>query len=256
MDLGLKNKRVLITGASKGIGASIANSFLKEDSKVTLVARDEKKLISLLSGFTKENDYISADLRQASSPSKVAKEVVSRHKTIDIIIHNVGGALGIKNPFSPVKDWMEVWSFNLGIAIEINNVIAPLMKKNKRGRIIHVSSISAELGEPKEEPFGGALPYATAKASLNAYVKGLARELAEKNVIVTALMPGAVLSEGKYWDKLQKKDPSLVKDFLKQYYPVNRLGKPEEIASFALFLASEQASFASGSIVSISGGRI
>lgn len=138
----------------------------------------------------------------------------------------------------------------------MNAVLVPEMKKQGWGRIVHVSSISAEAGEPMAEPYGGALPYAAAKAYLNAYIKGLGRETAKDNVIVTGVMPGVVLCEGKYWDKLSKDNPKLVDKFIKEHYPIGRFAKPEEISPVVVFLASDKASYASGSIVPVSGGKV
>ncbi len=259
MDLGIKDKRVLITGGSKGIGLSIASAFADEGAKVSIVSRNEDKLcetIEKIGGQSKGHEYIVANLREIDKPTKVALDLIEKHKTIDIVIHNVGGALGQKDPLGSVELWEDVWKFNVGIAIEMNAVLVPAMKSQEQGRIVHVSSISGELGEPLSEPFGGALPYAAAKAYLNAYVKGLGRELAIDNVIVTAVMPGAVLSKGKYWDKLKNKNPALVDEFLNQYYPIARFGDAEEIAPFVLLLSSDKASFAAGSIIPISGGRV
>ncbi|MCK5013489.1 MAG: SDR family oxidoreductase [Candidatus Omnitrophica bacterium] len=259
MDLGIKGKRVLITGGSKGIGAAIAKDFSNEGAKVSIVSRNEERLkkeIDELGGAIKGHEYIVSDLRDGGEPTRVAREMIVKHKKVDIVVHNVGGALGEKNPLGKVEDYNAVWQFNVGIAIEMNAVLVPEMKKQGWGRVVHVSSISAELGEPLVEPFGGALPYAAAKAYLNAYIRGLGREMAKDNVVVTGVMPGAVLSEGKYWDKLKDENPQLVDEFLNQHYPIGRFADAEEISSFVVFLASDEASFAAGSVVSVSGGRV
>jgi len=259
MNLGIKGKRVLITGGSKGIGAAIAKAFANERAKVSIISRNEEKLKQTMDEIGSEaagHEYIVSNLRESQEPTRVAKELLDKHKTIDIVIHNVGGALGQKDPLGKIEDWNTVWHFNVGIAIEINAILIPPMKQQGWGRLVHVSSISAELGDPMVEPFGGALPYAAAKAYLNTYVKGLGKELAKDNVVATGVMPGVVLSKEKYWDKLKNENPELVKSFLSQYYPIGRFGKAEEIASFVVFMASEQASFAAGSIVPISGGRV
>ncbi len=259
MELGIKGKRVLITGGSRGIGGAIAKGFADEGCKVSIVSRDEeslKKKIHELGGRSKGHEFIVSDLRNHGEPTRVAKELIAKYKKVDIVVHNVGGGLGQKDPLSPVEDWLSVWQFNVGIAIEMNAVLLPEMKKQRWGRVVHISSISGELGDPLMEPFGGALPYAAAKAYLNAYVKGLGREMAKDNVVVTAVMPGAVLSKGKHWDKLKKKDPECVDEFLNQYYPIGRFASAEEISPFVILLASDRASFAAGSIVPISGGRV
>lgn len=259
MDLGIKGKRVLITGSSRGIGATIAKAFSAEGCKVSLLARNKEKLEQLfkeLGGAKEGHRFYSIDLLEPGAPTKTAKNFIKEDGPFDIVVHNVGGALGHKDPLSSVEDWLEVWRFNVGIAIEINSVLVPPMQKQHWGRVIHISSISAELGEPLLEPYGGALPYAAAKSYLNAYVKGLGRQLAKDNVVVTAIMPGVILCEGKYWDKMRLTSPKLVDDFLRHHTSIGRFGKPQEIAPFAVFLASEQASYACGSIIPVDGGRM
>ena len=177
------------------------------------------------------------------------------YETIDIVIHNVGGALGIKDLFCSVDDWYKVWYFNVGIAIEMNALIIPEMIKNNWGRIVHISSISAKLGELSSKIYGGAIPYAASKAYLNSYVRNIAREFASYNIIISAIMPGAIKSENKFWDKLSKTNPDLVKRYLDEHQAIKRFGSPGEIAPFVSLLASEKASFACGSIIEIDGGR-
>ena len=255
MDLGIKGKKALVVGASKNIGAAIAEELAKEGCRVTVVARDEallKKLVKKMGGSIKGHGYLTADLLMKGKPSEAAQILLTTKDSFDIVVHNIGGALGVKDILAPVGDWEKVWMFNAGIAIEMNRLLVPMMKKKKWGRLIHVSSISAKNGEP----LGGAHPYAAAKAYLNAYVKGLARELAKDNIIVSSIMPGAVLSEGKYWDIVKKKDPGAVKSFIEKHYPIGRFGVPSEIASFVVFMASKHASFAAGAVIPVDGGMI
>jgi 3-oxoacyl-[acyl-carrier protein] reductase len=259
MDLGIAKKRVLITGASRGIGAEIARHFAKEGCKLSLIARDRKNLEAVLKGIgTIEggHDYLEINLRDPGAPTEAVKELLSRHEIIDIVIHNVGGALGIKDPLAKVNDWLEVWKFNVGIAMEINALLIPTMKGNKWGRIVHISSMNAVTGGTMVEPYGGSPAYNCAKAYLNMYVKTLGREMAKDNVIISAVMPGTILSKGKHYDKLQKKNPQLVKEFLDHHHAIGRFGKAEEIAPFVLILCSTHASYAAGSLLSIDGGSL
>ncbi|UCD54964.1 MAG: SDR family oxidoreductase [Candidatus Omnitrophota bacterium] len=259
MNFGISDKRVLVVGTGKGIGGAVARAFAAEGCRVSMVARNPdtlKQLLEEMGGLEKGHRFLTADLLEAGAPTRVVKEFSSADGPFDIVVHNVGGAITLKDPLGPVEDWMRVWRFNVGIAIEMNALLVPPMRKQGWGRVIHISSISAELGEPRLHPYGGALSYAAAKAYLNVYVRGLGREVAKENVIVTALMPGPILSEGKYVDKLRKTNPELMNNFLRQHCPIGRFGMPEEIAPFAVFMASEQASYASGSIVPIDGGRI
>jgi NAD(P)-dependent dehydrogenase (short-subunit alcohol dehydrogenase family) len=264
MDLGIAGKTVLITGGSRGIGAAAAKAFADEGCHVTLVSRDEEKLRQLVeaiggagtTGHLGTHRYKVADLRQRGEPTRVARELLASVDRYDIVVHNVGGALGVKDPLAVVDQWNDVWFFNVGIAIEMNAVLVPPMRKHRWGRIIHVSSIAGAIGEPLVEPYGGSLPYASAKAYLNAYARGLGRELAQDQVVVSAVMPAAILTEGKYWDRLSKDNPDFVTRFLQEHHPTGRFGNVSEIAPFIVFLASEQASFASGALVPIDGGRM
>jgi 3-oxoacyl-[acyl-carrier protein] reductase len=259
MDLGIAGKRVLITGASKNIGLATVNAFVNEGAHVSLVARNREKLADIvqkIGGAAKGHYFIDADLLTPNSPSQVVHHFLALHGNIDIVVHNVGGALGAKDFLGSVDSWLKVWQFNVGIAIEINNLLIPSMVRNNWGRIVHISSISGKMGEPLKEPFGGSLPYAASKSFLNTYAVGLGRELAKNNVIVSALLPGAVQSEGKYWDKLKQSNPQLVDSFVNQHYPIGRFALPDEIASFAVFMASNQNSYAAGSLVTIDGGRL
>jgi len=257
MDLGIKNKRVVITGGSRGIGAEIARHFAKEGCRLSLIARNRKNLESMMDevgGAREGHDFLDLDLRGRNTPNKAVNKLLSKHESIDIVVHNVGGGLGVKNPLAEAKDWYEVWKFNVGIAIEMNRVLIPPMKKKRWGRIIHISSISAVTGGTMIKPYGGAPAYSCAKAYLNMYTKVIGRELAKDNVIVSAVMPGTILSKGKHWDKMRKKNPEMVEKYLEQYHAIERFGRAEEIAPFVLVLASEYSTFAAGSILPVDGG--
>jgi 3-oxoacyl-[acyl-carrier protein] reductase len=199
---------------------------------------------------------MAVDLSAPNEATTAIQNLVNQFGNFDIVLHNLGGALGIKEPLADVGQWQRVWNFNAGISITINNLLIPFMKQNGWGRVIHISSISGKIGEPRLSPFGGSLPYAAAKAYLNAYVRGLGRELAEHNIVVCALMPAAVLSEGKYWDKVSQQNPQLARSFLECHHSIRRFGKPEEVAAFATFMASQHASFACGALIPIDGGRV
>ena len=146
--------------------------------------------------------------------------------------------------------------FNVGIAIEMNNILIPKMKEKKWGRIIHVSSLNAVTGGTMSDGEAPAPTYTCAKAFLNMYTKVLGREIARFGVIFSAIMPGVILSKGKHWDRLLKKEPKLIKNYLKNHLAIRRFGDAKEIAPFVLLLASKHASFAATSIINIDGGYL
>lgn len=260
MDLGLKNKRVLITGGSKGIGKSIADAFYKEGSKLTIISRDErvlKKNVLKYGGQKKGHYYFNCDLNILNNPTIISNKIIDKLGPHEIIIHNVGGGLGVGNIFANLNDWKRVWNFNVGISIEMNNVlIKNLLKNKKKGKVVYVSSISSVNGDITLEGSSGKIPYAASKAFLNSYVRGMSRELSKKNILFNAVLPGAIITKGKYWDKIRKNKPKLLKEYIKKYYPIERFGKPEEIAPFVLFLCSKYSTFASGTLINIDGGKL
>ena len=257
MDFGIKDKRVLVTGASQGIGKEIALAFAQEGCLVTIIARKEDELKNVINQMKgKGHDYYVADLMSEGKPTMTAIKLLEQNKRYDIVVHNIGGTLDIKDIFSPVEDWAKVWQLNVGIAIEMNRFLVPPMQEQKWGRIIHISSISAE-------SLRGAGPYGAAKAYVNAYVKVLGRALAPDGIVVSALMPGSIYAPHGPWDENSDKNKhdkeAFYKkraDFLRHHHAIGRLGLAKEIAPFAVFMASQQVTFAQGSIINIDGGTM
>lgn len=256
MDLGISGKRVLIVGGSKGLGGAISECFNSEGCNITVIARRAEYLDKLKQRIGGNNTFVSADLLSPGETEKVINNIVNKSGGFDIVVHNLGGALGIKDIFSLPDNWLEVWKFNAGISIEINNILIPIMVRNGWGRVIHMSSISSTVGEPTAPEFGGAIPYAASKAYINSYVQGIGRELADKNVLVNAILPGAIKSEGKYWDKMCTTNPKVVEEFISRHSSIGRFAEPREIASLVVFLASERATYFAGNLVPVDGGRV
>jgi 3-oxoacyl-[acyl-carrier protein] reductase len=252
MDLGIDGKRVLITGASQGLGASIAKLFSESGAKVSIISRRKRELqeiVNSIGGENKGHSWHVYDLMEKGAPTHASLEILQKHGSVDIIVHNLGGTLNVKDPLSPVNEWYRVWTLNVGIAIEMNSILIPKMIKQSWGRVIHISSISAETVR-------GSSPYAASKAYLNAYTKGIGRSLAQQGIVVSAIMPGAFISEGGHWDNIKKNNPEMMHDFLRHHHAIGRLGNPDEIAPFVLFLSSKFVTFAQGTIVNVDGGTM
>lgn len=252
MDLGISGKRVLITGASRGIGRSCALDFAREGCKVTVVSRRDAELAELvekMGGASLGHRFMACDLMVPGVATRVVESLTERDGPLDIVVHNLGGTLGVRNPLSPMQDWFRVLQFNVGHAMEINALAIPKMQERQWGRIVHISSISAE-------SLRGSAPYGCAKAYLNAYVKTMGRAFAPDGIVISGLMPGAILAEGGYWDDIRRDNPGKFADFLRSHHAIGRMGSVEEISCFAVFMASQHVTFAVGSLVPIDGGTM
>lgn len=252
MDLGITGKRVLITGASQGLGRAIAVDFAREGCQVAVVARSEDKLQELvteLGGREAGHALLAADLMDEGNPTRTLEKLIEEGGAFDIVVHNVGGTLSVRDPLATMEEWNRVWRFNVGIAIEMNRLAIPPMQEKGWGRVIHISSRSAI-------DVRGSGPYATAKAYLNAYIESVGRSVAQSGVVVSGVAPGALIAEGGHWDNISKTNPTMRDDFLRHHQAIGRFGTPEEVSPFVLFMASELVKFAATSILPINGGAM
>lgn len=252
MELGLKNKRVLVVGASKGIGRAIALAFASENCHVVAVARSAELLTSLKEEGERKGaasfSYEVADIMECD-PKAFAEELISKYGEFEIVIQNVGGSLVSRNHLADSTDWSYALRFNALASIDMNSVFLPRMIEKGWGRVIHISSASAQTlrGNPL---------YASSKAFLNAYVTTVGRQLASKGVLLTSVMPGAVAFEGSYWDNFTVTDPKRCEDYLSHHQAIGRFGTCEEIADVVLFMASEKSSFMPAACVAVDGASM
>lgn len=252
MDLGVSGKKVLVTGASQGIGEAIAKLFAQEGCRVSIVARREdalQRVCNEMGGSEKGHAFFAIDLMERGAPQQAVKKLTEDGEPFEIVIHNAGGTLGVKSSLASVDDWHRVWHYNAGIAIDMNEILVPPMVEKKWGRIIHISSISGE-------SFRGSGPYACAKAFLNGYIKCLGRQVAPSGVVVSGILPGAVHAPGGHWDVIEKTNPEMKKDFLRHHHAIGRLGTAEEIAPFVLFMSSKYVTFANAALIPVDGGTM
>lgn len=252
MELNLKNKKVLIVGASKGIGKGIVNGFAKENTNLVMVARTEELLEKVqqeaLENGAESCNYIVEDI-MACDTKVFAKKLLDQYGDFDIVIHNVGGSLVSRDHLAGADEWEYALKFNALASIDMNSVLIPPMVERGYGRVIHISSISAVMlrGNPL---------YASAKAFLNAYVTTVGRQLAPTGVLLCSIMPGAVAFPGSYWDKFVKEGHPRVEDFLRHHQAVNRFGTPEEIANAVVFMASDKSSFMQAANIPVDGANM
>lgn len=248
MNLNLKNKLALVTGAGQGIGRSIAISLAKEGVKVILVGRTTEKLEKVRNELETPGYVYASDLMKENAIPELVKHIVSNYGEPDILVHNLGGSLATPT-FASVEDWQKVWYLNVGISHGINLAFIPGMVKRKWGRIVHLSTLSTKT-------YNGYPAYVSAKCALDGYVKSVQREVSKDNVIISAVAPSVVYAEGRFFSKMLKENPAFMEDYFKNHLPINRLGTGEDIGPIVSFLCSDLASFFAGSIVPVDGGAI
>lgn len=252
MELGLKDKRVLVTGSSKGIGFAIAKAFLNEGSKTMISARDQKHLAHAEEELKTSYEETlvqskTCDFTNAQSLESLLDHVKKTWDGLDIVIANVGSGTSVPDALPNDKDWKNVWTTNFETALETSRTFLPMLK-NSKGSLLFIASIAGI--EAIDAPIG----YSTAKSAILALSKNLSRKLGNQ-VRVNVVAPGNILFEGGSWDYKIKKDPASVKEIIKMNVPMNRFGIPEEVADAVIFLSSDRAAFITGSVLVVDGGQ-
>ena len=252
MDLGLNNKRVLITGASRGIGASIAENFLTEGASVIIVSRGSEQLFvteSYLKNSFKESEVYaeSCDCTNVNSLEKLRGRIKERWGGLDIVVANIGDGRSVSEPLPDNEQWKRTWDNNFESALHTARTFLPMLQKSK-GCLLFISSIASM------EAFGAPVDYSTAKTAVAALAKNMSRKLANE-VRVNVIAPGNIIFDGSSWDIKNKKSPNAVAEVIKSTVPMNRFGLPNEIADSAVFLCSNRASFITGATLVVDGGQ-
>jgi 3-oxoacyl-[acyl-carrier protein] reductase len=263
MNLGLKEKVVLVTGASKGIGKAIAAAFAAEGSSVVLNARNQQELEQAAQEIQQHGGHalaLAADVTNASEVQRLAQQALAHFGTIHVLVNNVGGAEGFAS-FEELsdEDWINVLQLNVLSTVRLIRAILPSMKQQHWGRIINISSESGT----QPDPF---MPhYNAAKAAVTNLTKSLSKAYARDGILVNTVSPAFIktpLVEQIFAAQAQQHGitPQEVEQaFLRQNRPHIELGRPgtsEEVASSVVFLASEAASFITGTNLRVDGGSV
>ncbi len=247
MDLELKGKTALVTGSSRGIGNAIATLLHKEGCNVTINGRNDNSLKSASSSFKERIHVCAADVTKLEDCKTLIKETIKQWGSIDILVCNVGSGTSVKPGEENFEEWKRVFTNNFYSAVNIIEVAKDELSKTG-GSIVCVSSITGI------EVLGAPITYSVAKAALNVYVKNISKPLAKLGIRINAVAPGNVIFEGSVWEKKLSENPLDVENMLKDV-ALQRLGKPEEIANFVVFLCSQKSSFATGALFVIDGGQ-
>jgi len=246
----LKGRVALITGGSRGIGRATAILFAKANADVAITYRSNDSAANLvieeIKNMGRKAIALKGDVSKSSDVKMIVKEVLNYFGKIDILVNNAGiwtyGAIGEM----PEEIWDETMNVNLKGVYLITNEVVPIMKKQRWGRIINISSTAGQRGEAFHSH------YAASKGAIIAFTKSLAVELAKFNILVNCVAPGWVNT-----DMCAEvfKDPAFVEQ-VKSTIPLGRIPEPEEIAGPILFLASDLANWITGATISVNGGSV
>ena len=243
----LKNRVAIVTGAARGIGAAIAERFLRAEARVVFADRDEaeaRKVAHSLDAPGERSLVVPVDITRLNETEAMAKQVTDKFGTIEILINNAGIA-GPNKPLVDVseEEWDFVTAINLKGVFLCCKAVLPVMLKNRYGRIVSVASIAGKEGNPN------LAPYSATKAGVICLTKALAKEVCAQGIYVNCITP-AVIDTPILRQVTQQQI-----DYMTSRIPMGRVGKPEEVAALIHFLASDDCSFTTGACVDISGGR-
>ena len=242
----LKNKTVIITGASSGIGAQLVKSFALYKCNIILLSRNLEKMNNLISNISlEENQNLKAyklNVSNEEEVNEIFKEIISTFDRIDILINNAGITSDNLLMTMKTQQWTDVINTNLNGCYYCCKAISRKMVKQKSGKIINISSIIGQVGNK------GQANYAASKAGIIGLTKSLAKELASRMINVNAINPGYINTE-------MTKDLKNKNEFLTNI-PLNRFGECKDVSDLACFLASEKSNYITGQVINVDGGLI
>jgi 3-oxoacyl-[acyl-carrier protein] reductase len=251
MDLRLKDKVVLITGGSKGIGLHAALAFAEEGCKIGICARNKKDLLHAASKLQSGNQRVTAvqaDVCNPEDSSRFIEQCAAELGGVDILVNNVGGNVGGNLMASSDKDWEKTFAIDLFQTVRMTRLAVPYLRKRGGGCIVNISSISG--WEPQLAATG---QYGSSKAALIFLTERLALELVRDKIRVNTVSPGSIICPGGGWDDFRVKKPKAFAAYVRDGFPMGRLGNPEEVADVILFLASPRANWINGRNISVDG---
>lgn len=249
MNLELAGKTALVTGSSRGLGLAIARSLHREGCHVMLNGRDAATLERLARDIGERVAAVAADVTDPEACRNVLEKTQQRFGGIDILVCNVGNGRSVPPGHENSAEWRRMLDLNFASTTNMVQAATEMLAR-RQGVIVCISSICGI------ETLGAPVTYSIAKAALNAYVKGMARPLGQRGIRINAIAPGNLIFEGSVWDKKTRENPAAVQEMLQREVALKRLGTPEEVADFALFLASPRAAFATGGIFVVDGGQV
>ncbi|NIX75293.1 SDR family NAD(P)-dependent oxidoreductase [Microvirga terricola] len=250
MKLDFTNRRAVVTGAAQGIGRSIVQALASEGARVWALDLDEQGLRTATEAGAKATRTL--DLADRAAVGRVMDEMADSLGGIDILVNCAGGVRGqVAKPIEDVaeQDWLVLFEANVHGAFWCSQAVAPHMKRQKAGRIVNISS-----GAGLRPSLTGIQAYTASKHALVGLTKQLSFELGPFGITVNSVAPGFVLSNPatqRQWESYGAEGQAKLVESIH----TRRLGRPQDIAETVMFLASDAASWVSGQIISVDGGR-
>ncbi len=246
-----KNKTVIVTGSTKGIGRQIALQFGAEGANVIINGRDipmqnevAENLCSEIRLLGGNADYVLGDISKAEDAEKLIVQTVEKFGSIDIIVNNAGITRDNLIMRMSEEDWDSVLDINLKGAFNVIKASVKVLMKQRYGVIINMTSVAGVMGNP------GQANYSASKAGLIGLTKSVAKELASRNIRCNAVAPGFIQTE--MTDKLKDDIKSAYLDSI----PLKCFGQVEDIANLVLFLSSDKAKYITGQVINVDGGLV
>jgi len=258
MDFGLRGKSALVTASSKGIGKAVAEILASEGCRVAICSRSKKDLESTAAELRRRYDaevtWCVCDLNKISDIENTFEVVKKQFGTIEILVNNCGGPS--QGSFRDLKDddWQSAFEQVLLSAVKFSSLIIPDMIFREWGRIINITSISVK------QPVEDLILSNSLRSGVVGFAKSLSDEVARYNITVNNIAPGYTLTNRLYDIAVHKgkangsSHEEILSDMAK-HVPINRLARPEEVASLVAFLASNQAGYITGTTIPVDGGR-
>ncbi|MBL7830303.1 MAG: beta-ketoacyl-ACP reductase [Saprospiraceae bacterium] len=243
----LDGRVAIVTGGASGIGKATCSKFLQEGAKVVIWDVAEAKALETIKEFETAGfavDFIKVDTTSFENVQLAAQKVSDKHGRIDILINNAGVTRDATLKNMTDEQWDLVINVNLKGVFNCAKAVMPFMVANNYGRIVNAASVVALYGN------FGQTNYVATKAGVIGMTKTWARELGRKNITVNAVAPGFIATE------MMLTIPENVLQGFKDKTPLGRLGNPSEIANVYAFLSSEEASFITGTVISVDGGLV
>jgi 3-oxoacyl-[acyl-carrier protein] reductase len=254
MDLGLQDKVALVTGSSRGLGLASARALAAEGCRVCVCARTEATLdaaareLAGVAGGRERVLAVAADVSTSDGVAEVVSRTVSAFGGLDVLVNNVGLGRGGGLLEATDDEWREAFDQTLLPAVRTSRLAVPHMERRGGGVILMIASIWGREA-------GGRMTYNAIKAAEISLAKAMAQQLAPLNIRVNSVSPGSILFEGGSWWKRQQADPEGIADFVRRDIPFGRFGRPEEVGNVVAFLASDRASWITGTSIVVDGGQ-